>query len=94
MRKPGKQAILARSISLHVRNSKLEDLHADGKITEQEMRELMLEIEYNIAGHLGWLRQQRIISFPMNEQQKDQLTNIFFGPTGISWDNPQLSKRK
>lgn len=77
---------MARQIALEaVRNSYLEDLHAEGKISDPEMRHLMLEIENNL----------RISLWFWDRKRKDKnllklVEDCFFGEHGISWDDPTI----
>jgi hypothetical protein len=82
--------IMARQIALEaVRNTYLEDLHAEGKISDQEMRRLMLEVENNLRIGLWYWDRKR------NDPNTLKLVEkALFGKYGISWDNPTLSKKK
>lgn len=79
------------------RNSQLENYHAEGRISEQEMRELMLEVEDSISNLILDMIHKGVIKYGSSDNSKeyfDAFRQGFFSETGISWDNPQLDKQK
>lgn len=97
MKRISKYRIMARQIALEaVRDTFLEDLHAGqelpkkyrddkySRITDDEMRKLMLEVEEKLRICLwAWDKKKwRKKSLPVAQQ-------VFFGKVGISWDRPR-----
>lgn len=82
--KRSKFRIMARQIALEaVRNTFLESLHGDGKISEQEMRKLMLEVEEGLRICLWyWFRHYK------DGNLLKIVEDALFGEYGISWDIP------
>jgi len=98
----GKWEIFAREMALEtVRNNTiLEDIHAGkrlpkkymkgySRITEEEMRQLMLKVEKNISHFLYTLIERDKYN---NKQWLETIKRAWFGRLGISWDNPTLNK--
>lgn len=67
-----------------VRNTVLEDYHAQGKITDKEMRTLMLEVEENLRINLWFYDRKR-----KDKELLKNLEEVLFGEWGISWDIPK-----
>lgn len=108
-----KEKIYARWMTLAcVRNSSIENIHAGkalpkkylkgySRITESEMRELMLEVEYKIKHCLHKIRTLSKFGLTYSFDNKEMITEekfikamreALFGKFGVSWDDPTLSK--
>ena len=90
IKKLSKWRIIARQVANEaVRNTIIEDYHSQGKISELEMREFMLEVEENL----------RISLYFWNIRHKNKefikaCQEALFGQYGISWDIPSKEYKK
>ena len=87
LKRISKYAAFARHITRHSVRDVLEDIHSEGRISENEMRELMLEVEFQISHELQIFEERKD-----NKEYVDSLKKAWFGEYGISWDNPKLDK--
>lgn len=80
-----------------VRNSMLEEYHAQGKLSDKELRALMIEVETSLTSMIAWLQNRKVISYGKGETAKEiyeQIADSFFSSNGVSYDDPKLDKKE
>ena len=68
------------------------------RLSDEEMRELMLYVEKTLESMLAFLQAQKVIKINKEGRSSKEILEavkgLYFGKSGVSWDNPTLDKLK
>jgi len=68
------------------------------RLSDEEMRELMLYVEKTLESMLAFLQAKKVIKINKEDRSSkgilEAVRGLYFGKGGVSWDNPTLDKLK
>jgi hypothetical protein len=68
------------------------------RLSDEEMRELMLYVEKALGSMLAFLQAKKVIKINKEGEASKEILEavrgLYFGKSGVSWDNPTLDKLK
>ena len=68
------------------------------RLSDEEMRELMLYVEKTLESMLAFLQAKKVIKINKEGRSSKEILEavkgLYFGKSGVSWDNPTLDKLK
>lgn len=66
------------------------------RLSDEEMRELMLYVEKTLESMLAFLQAKKVIKINKEDRSSkgilEAVRGLYFGKGGVSWDNPTLDK--
>lgn len=66
------------------------------RLSDEEMRELMLYVEKTLESMLAFLQAKKVIKINKEDRSSkgilETVRGLYFGKGGVSWDNPTLDK--